>query len=399
VEGRIAFAQGQYAPGTRAGRRLIAHELAHVVQQQEGGAGVVQGDFLDDLRQGAEQIASERLIDLGNTASPLPALFTHAGCPPTFCQPFPSLAFAASNLAWAGPLLLAGIASKVNSRVVPLWATYLAGGSAPQNLTADFGADFTASPTTADTTRFLVGELQRYVEANRSVLTVGSTPTTFDFGPRLGPALAAIDDPGNADQMNFDFVGDIAGNIAGGIGKDQLTHSIGARPSPFDDSREARVHATLTSDAAGNITVAPRIHFTVHDTIDLCPGNCGTSAEQVATIALSRFEATGLAGDIPMIIEFAAPAAEVTPFVVPAAAPPPATPVPGEVTASTLNVRAAATTASAVQTRYARHTVISILCQTVGEVVDGNDVWYRTSDGFVSARYVSLTTPATPASC
>ena len=31
---RIAFAQGQYAPETRAGRQLIAHELTHVVQQR-----------------------------------------------------------------------------------------------------------------------------------------------------------------------------------------------------------------------------------------------------------------------------------------------------------------------------------------------------------------------------
>jgi hypothetical protein len=33
----IVFGSGQYAPGTTAGRLLIAHELAHVVQQQSGG--------------------------------------------------------------------------------------------------------------------------------------------------------------------------------------------------------------------------------------------------------------------------------------------------------------------------------------------------------------------------
>jgi hypothetical protein len=35
----IAFAPGQYRPGTPAGDRLIAHELAHVVQQRQGGSG------------------------------------------------------------------------------------------------------------------------------------------------------------------------------------------------------------------------------------------------------------------------------------------------------------------------------------------------------------------------
>ncbi len=34
----LAFAPGQYAPGTAAGRRLLAHELTHVIQQ--GGAGL-----------------------------------------------------------------------------------------------------------------------------------------------------------------------------------------------------------------------------------------------------------------------------------------------------------------------------------------------------------------------
>src|SRR5437660_1603706 len=29
----VVFGAGQYAPGTTAGRRLLAHELAHVVQQ------------------------------------------------------------------------------------------------------------------------------------------------------------------------------------------------------------------------------------------------------------------------------------------------------------------------------------------------------------------------------
>lgn len=36
----ITFAKGQYAPDSNVGRRLIAHELAHVVQQSEPGADV-----------------------------------------------------------------------------------------------------------------------------------------------------------------------------------------------------------------------------------------------------------------------------------------------------------------------------------------------------------------------
>jgi hypothetical protein len=38
----IVFGAGQYAPGTRPGMRLLAHELAHVVQQSQAPAHVVQ---------------------------------------------------------------------------------------------------------------------------------------------------------------------------------------------------------------------------------------------------------------------------------------------------------------------------------------------------------------------
>jgi hypothetical protein len=38
VGGNIAFAEGQYSPGTDEGKRLLAHELTHVVQQGGGGS-------------------------------------------------------------------------------------------------------------------------------------------------------------------------------------------------------------------------------------------------------------------------------------------------------------------------------------------------------------------------
>jgi hypothetical protein len=45
----LVFARGQYAPGTAHGRRLLAHELAHVVQQDGSpGAGIVQRAEVDD---------------------------------------------------------------------------------------------------------------------------------------------------------------------------------------------------------------------------------------------------------------------------------------------------------------------------------------------------------------
>jgi len=37
VGGDIVFNEGEYAPGSSGGQELIAHELAHVVQQGDGG--------------------------------------------------------------------------------------------------------------------------------------------------------------------------------------------------------------------------------------------------------------------------------------------------------------------------------------------------------------------------
>ncbi len=48
---RVVFGAGRYAPGTQAGRCLIAHELTHVVQQRAGSSPVVQRDVVDEVRE------------------------------------------------------------------------------------------------------------------------------------------------------------------------------------------------------------------------------------------------------------------------------------------------------------------------------------------------------------
>ncbi|MGQ4401304.1 DUF4157 domain-containing protein [Streptomyces hayashii] len=59
----IAFARGQYAPGTAAGRRLLAHELAHAVQQSRGTAGQAPGSVAGPaLEQAAEAAAHEAVL-------------------------------------------------------------------------------------------------------------------------------------------------------------------------------------------------------------------------------------------------------------------------------------------------------------------------------------------------
>ncbi|HEY0172923.1 MAG TPA: DUF4157 domain-containing protein [Pyrinomonadaceae bacterium] len=74
----VVFARGQYAPQSGAGRRLLAHELAHTIQQT-GGAGVglpagglEVGPAADSYEREADAAADAALSQTGHTgASPL----------------------------------------------------------------------------------------------------------------------------------------------------------------------------------------------------------------------------------------------------------------------------------------------------------------------------------------
>jgi outer membrane protein OmpA-like peptidoglycan-associated protein len=137
-------------------------------------------------------------------------------------------------------------------------------------------------------------------------------------------------------EMNFGGIGTAPGNLAGGVGKTQTACPVGATPGAVDDARILQdVTATLVRNPDGSVTVTPTFHYKAIDTVDLCPGNCGsdlgTINEQQATYPMSRLEASGVSGDVPFFVEFTStqPA-----FTVPPAAPP--VPVHVIVSATTL---------------------------------------------------------------
>jgi hypothetical protein len=282
-----------------------------------GGAHVVQ--------KSAE--LSTVQLDGGATATPTP-LPAPAGCDGTFCQPFATRQDAINdkNLKWS--VLRIGISAKVSGKVLTLWDQWAAGGTAVQDISKDFAADFTSSPTTADTTRYLLDQIRTAVAA-RPPLAAGAT-ATVSLAALIPTAVAAIDDPNGANQMNFNIIGDIPGNIAGGIGKDQAANPVGAMPSPQNDARLVDGNVVITGLPGGGQRVTPQLNFTVLDTLDLCPGNCGASIEQIATVPMSRWEATGIAGDVPYTVHFAPPAGLTAPFdVLPAGVVATPTPTPG----------------------------------------------------------------------
>jgi outer membrane protein OmpA-like peptidoglycan-associated protein len=328
----------------RAAGNGAVHALLSV---QRCGGEVHSGCACAEAGQDHEELAGSPTVQRdgeprtddpsGDTACSTRCAGTPAECGPSFCCPFPTGTATAIKLQ-IEPIMLAGIAAKVTSRVVPVWAMWFAGGSSLQDFSSRFGADFSSDPTTSSVAAGLAADLPGKLNP-AAVRTLAAGPTAAT-GVSLLPALpptfvsdttAAMESPGPV-KMNFTTIGSVPGNLAGDVGKDETSCPVGETPSPVDDARQlGDVTGRLTANADGSVDVVPTFQFHVIDTVDLCPGNCGASSEQVATIPMSRLEASAVAGDVPFFVDFASP--PQASFHVPPPPPPPP-PVPHDVSLS-----------------------------------------------------------------
>lgn len=313
IENNIVFGFQEYAPKTMQGKKLLAHELTHVIQQKytPSPSTVVQRQGLGGPSSADADLAAER--EYGDSGAPKAQKCGRPShCPSGFCDPYRSERLAKYYRAKKSGWLMLGISVAVDSRVAPLWREYLMGGSSPKDLSAQFGKDFTKSPTTRNATSFLHRELEKKLKASPPNVPEFTTES-INLSSEIPSAIAKLDDPASPSltsktggRMNFNIPNDIPGNLAGDIGKDQTSCPAGAKPSPFNDERHASGYAEVVR-TGNNITVTPMIEYTVKDTIDLCPGDCGTTIERIATVPLSQFEATGISGDVPFTVSFSAP--------------------------------------------------------------------------------------------
>lgn len=71
VADHVVFARDGYRPATAAGRRLIAHELAHVVQQRSSGSfsGPGEASLEQDAEGAARDVEAGRLVSVANGAA------------------------------------------------------------------------------------------------------------------------------------------------------------------------------------------------------------------------------------------------------------------------------------------------------------------------------------------
>lgn len=290
-----------------------AHRV-HALQRAAGNRAVATL-MLKAIQRAEGDPAKEAEPQSGRGGSSPPSWTPPAGCPSDFCKPFDWTVTAMASRAalWPTPLAL-GIGAKVSPRVVPIWNQWAMGGSSSVlDLSSSFGADFASSLTTAGTTTFLAGALQTALRASPPTVPAGGS-VSLDIPTLIPTQVAAIDTPGDPNAMDFNVIGEIPGNLAGGIGKDQAANPIGASPSPQNDARIAMGNVTVADAGSGNLLATPDLNYRVRDTVDLCPGNCGSSTEQIATVPMSRWEATGISGDVPYVVDFASGAA---PFTIP----------------------------------------------------------------------------------
>ena len=86
----IVFGAGQYRPATEAGRRLVAHELAHALQQA-GGTGLAPGALPAGRPHGVAEAEAENAdagsIDAGASAADAEASRQACACRPRGRRP------------------------------------------------------------------------------------------------------------------------------------------------------------------------------------------------------------------------------------------------------------------------------------------------------------------------
>ncbi|WP_218583823.1 DUF4157 domain-containing protein [Pseudomonas akapageensis] len=263
----VVFGAGHFAPSTQEGRRLLAHELTHVVQQDRSPYASVQrycddDDFCRPYDTQEEIDSAEWWIRNTYLRAEGPATFGTEvkGLYESFLDRRPGDS--------RDPVIFEGDSSYVVSSFKSSWDT----------------------KNDMDAVIDLVGE--RLDKAPGGLPREGESTTMS-----LSNFLSA-EEMANR-PINYSNPLSVAGHIAGGVG----SSDAGA------DYREiTRANVTLEKTTlfgnTGYVSVELFPHYEVFDAIDFCPGDCGSFFEQRVTIPMSRLEASGAAYDVPFKVRF-----------------------------------------------------------------------------------------------
>ncbi len=263
----VVLGKGEYAPETIKRRRLLGHELVHMVQQK-----------------GIQTIPTiQRDCD-----------------DPDFCTPYPTPADAATAKSRIRSYYLPLDESKFGSNSRALYEKYLSrhpGDSlAPVEFNdpaSDIVASFAESGDTADDQDNIVDLIGARLSRAPGWPLRDYTPTTMSVANFLSSSEM------NNRPINYSNPLSIAGHIAG---------DIGSSDAGSDYRKVEWGNVTLEKvpmfGSVGYINVETTLHYEVFDAIDFCPGDCGSTAEQSVTVPMSRLEKSGEAYDMPFKIKF-----------------------------------------------------------------------------------------------
>ncbi len=250
-----------------ADKGLMAHELTHVVQQN-----------------GRSDLAIQRSCS-----------------DPDFCKPYATAAEEASAEWWIrNTYLRAEGLETFGTEVKSLYESFLSrspGDSlAPVVFNSDSSYLVSTFKNSGDTTDDMDNVIDlvggRLNRAPRGSLREGH-PATMSLSNFLSTSEM------ENRPINYSNPFSVAGHIAGGIS----SSDAGADYRKITYAN-VTLEKTLLFGSTGYIKVELIPHYEVFDTIDFCPGDCGSPAEQLITIPMSRLEASGAAYDVPFKVIF-----------------------------------------------------------------------------------------------
>jgi hypothetical protein len=258
----IYLNRGEYSTVSTEGKKLLAHELTHVIQQHTGRVNTkIQRDCSDS----------------------------------DFCKPYTNATEIANAKAYLLTYFVPVLEGYFGSDVGALWKRYLSRKPGDSLTPTVFNTEGNSIHDSFSNNNFIHDETEHVLDLVASRLSRGYGNVTQPITNFLSSSEM---------ELNTDFANPltIPGNIAGGIGSSDAGM----------DSRRitwGNVSFDITNLPFGKlVNIEVTLGFEVKDTVDLCPGDCGAILEQMlATIKMSRLEASGEAYDVPFIVRFTGP--------------------------------------------------------------------------------------------
>ena len=271
----VVFGARQYATHTEGGQRLLAHELAHTIQQSTAGIAL--------QRQGDPRFGTVPEIE-----------YTIAD----FCKPIPDPSEAQLVHSLASDVFVPSLTVTFGSEVGELWRSYLSrrpGESLSPRVFSDPSSEIVQGFVGSETTAKRQDELVNEIKSRLSRRCPRLRPNSWTDVPLRSLLPRNILNY----RINFNKPFEIPGNIAGGVGE--------SAAGPDFRQVSGDVSFFRAVDATGHTTgvlMRTNFHFLVRDAVDFCPGDPGAGFEQHLTIPLSRLEASGLAHDVPFEVRY-----------------------------------------------------------------------------------------------